>query len=79
MLLSLFKSILYLDTLCEIKKGKIFIDLYRKPTDESTGVMNTTRSCDILYQEMSVNLLCTIAKISQIDKTTNRVFFRCCS
>merc|ERR1712237_304634 len=35
------KSIAYLDTLCEIKKGKIITDLYRKPTDKNQYLLTS--------------------------------------
>ena len=46
------KSISYLDTLREIKEGKIITDLYRKPTDKNQNLL--TSSCVTLSEVPAV-------------------------
>ena len=68
------KSISYLDTLCEIKEGKIITDLYRKPTDKNQYLL--TSSCHPIdcFKSIPFSLAMRIVRIcSEIQARDNRL------
>ena len=68
------KSIAYLDTLCEIKGGKIITDLYRKPTDKNQYLL--TSSCHPIecFKSIPFSLALRIVRIcSETQARDNRL------
>ena len=70
MILSPFKSISYLDTLCEIKEGEIITDLYRKATDKIQYLLTSSFHPIDCFKSIPFSLAMRIDRIC--NETQNR-------